>query len=747
MSRPRSPVTGSGGTRTTSPPAPRRSARGNSRTAVVASGRNRWKDFNHRRDKSPNFRARRTYRRVGKYRIEDAVVGTGAYSVVQPAHDTISGKEYVAKIVKKRGTGDEDKVYRDDVDREVAVLRHLPRHKHIVEFVELLSEPGEYLLILEAVSNGDLCDAILECVDNKVPEERARRFFRMMTEALLCCHHHGVAHRDVKPENMLVNERDEVKLSDFGVARIHQTRYRCKDERDMSYELVGTLRYAAPELFFAHFDGKPYDDFIADVWSLGVCLYVMLTGNFPYSSGPDMNEEETQDLLLTSDAVWDLDCSPEALALMRSLLEKDPSLRIDLREVPSHSWLALPAQRGPLSPMPPPRDGEALCTGFVMSCREAAQAHGKMAINEKEAQLREQQSFIADLKRRITAAKADIEEQETKTAGLRERVEAKKNLAATSEAGIELAKLQEEKAELIKSNREHEAKQRKKDATGGLQSHGRARLPTNSPVPLHRPVARSDVLGGAANRHSNSPSANRVKVRSPSPRLGGRLPSRTLRDTAAPPPRASNSPVPGGSGASRTATPPRPLPGSGMRTTTPPRTVGHSRTATPPRNQTPQKTAAQRRLSPAGRAPGLSQLPSRSGYGGARVTSGSPGRSRTPVGGTRTASSSASSVRRNGGSTSTAPNRVGVKVTPDKFQVGDRLEYRKDQDSIRVEGVVRYIGPAGGTGVEMVGIEVVKSLGRTTPRMHDGRGCFTPEKGGTALFCNPGACRLKRAAS
>eukprot|EP00756_Hemistasia_phaeocysticola_P045155 Hpha_TRINITY_DN18918_c0_g1::TRINITY_DN18918_c0_g1_i1::g.17398::m.17398/K08802/SNRK; SNF related kinase len=301
------------------------------RRSLWREAKERLKKDGSQRRKPPRFIGR------GEFRVHpDEVVGQGAWSVVCQAVDVRTNRLCVAKVVRKEHLRDE--AGQNEVLREVAVLRHLPRHRHIVEFVELVDEGEEYCLILEAVSGGDLCDAILDSPEGKVAEDLARRYFRQVVEALICCHRNGVTHRDCKPENVLMSDRQELKLTDFGLARIYPQPWRCRPQ-DQPCDLVGTLRYAAPEVFQGHFEGKRYDPFISDVWSLGVCLYVMLTGAFPFSVGQEVDEERTRDALYNSEHEPPDDCSPEACALLDRLLEKDPCRRIDLQEVLAHEWL------------------------------------------------------------------------------------------------------------------------------------------------------------------------------------------------------------------------------------------------------------------------------------------------------------------------------------------------------------------------------------------------------------------------
>eukprot|EP01059_Diplonema_ambulator_P005170 TRINITY_DN14915_c0_g1_i1.p1 TRINITY_DN14915_c0_g1~~TRINITY_DN14915_c0_g1_i1.p1 ORF type:complete len:683 (+),score=178.34 TRINITY_DN14915_c0_g1_i1:82-2130(+) len=670
--------------RTQSPGVPRRN--GARSRSFQPSQKNLWKSVKTRRERSPNFRQKQKTTIIGRFRIEDTVVGRGAWSVVKPALDLISGNEYVSKIVKK-----EDLHYRfgtDEVMQEVAVLQHLPVHRHIVKFIDLLDEGEEYLVILESLSNGDLCDAILECEENRIPEERAKSYFIMMTEALICCHANGISHRDVKPENMLLSEKFELKLTDFGLARMHKSSFRCTDD-EKTNELVGTLRYAAPELFRGHFDGVLYDDYVSDIWSLGVCLYVMLAGVFPFSTGKYMDEEAIRDILYSDDEIeMPTTCSPEAVQLLQKLLQKEPEDRIDIRDILNEPWCQNATKPNETAPSPKKEQPE----------------WENMEKEELINNLRRQTTTIEEQDRTISRLRMVVADLEDSLESVqRENSTLARKLSETEKTNdfSGLRNKVKQSAQILNdiSTKERETPKRSNTPS----SAQRNALPTrgktsSSPIVSRKPPSRCASPGilSSVRSHDSSnyatPAASTAKPRTLSPRPVTKGVPKGLNGTA----RLVRPDSPGNknsmSGRTKGAPNASRSPAATQRTTTP-----------------PKSTASPSRTPPA---------PARSAVHSHLVVSPSPGvKERGPI-----------------------PATTTVTQNTKPFERGDIVMVTNKAEGFQCEGVVKYYGK-GDTG-KVVGIEVTEILKGTPPTLlHDGAGYFeSPSEKG--LLVLPKDCRL-----
>lgn len=176
-------------------------------------------------------------------------------------------------------------------------------------------------LVLEYVDNGDLFTYITR--NGRLSEEGAMHFFRQMMSALSYCHAFNICHRDLKPENILLTSDNQVKIADFSMAAIHQTRgHRLRTA-------CGSPHYAAPELL----DGKRYMGDKADIWSMGVILYAMLAECLPFDD-PDLT------LMMETVKKGEYDMpeflSLEAKDLIRRILQINPDRRISMKEMWRH---------------------------------------------------------------------------------------------------------------------------------------------------------------------------------------------------------------------------------------------------------------------------------------------------------------------------------------------------------------------------------------------------------------------------
>ncbi|XP_039184701.1 testis-specific serine/threonine-protein kinase 3 isoform X2 [Crotalus tigris] len=250
-------------------------------------------------------------------------IGEGTYSKVKEAFSKKHQRKVAVKIIDKLG-GPEEFIERF-LPRELQIVKRLD-HKNIIRVYEMLeSTDGKIYLVMELAENGDVFDCVLQ--GGPLPESRAKALFRQLVEAIRYCHSCGVAHRDLKCENALLQGLN-LKLTDFGFAKLLP-----KNRKELSQTFCGSTAYAAPEVL----QGVPHDSRKGDVWSMGVVLYVMLCANLPFDDTdiPKMLCHQQKGVSIPGH----LGISEECQDLLKSLLEPDMILRPSIEE--DSSWAVL----------------------------------------------------------------------------------------------------------------------------------------------------------------------------------------------------------------------------------------------------------------------------------------------------------------------------------------------------------------------------------------------------------------------
>ncbi len=200
-----------------------------------------------------------------RYKIT-ARLGKGAMGTVYRATDSQTSQEVALKVISGELSINPEMLER--FKREGEALRQL-KHPNIVEFLDAFEHEEEYVIVMEYVSGGSLHELISK---GPLPIKDANRIALELCDALIRSHHLNIIHRDLKPENVLITKDGTPKLADFGVARLNEGTRMTRTGTQ-----VGTPYYMAPEAW----EGKPLDA-QADIWSLGVILFEMLTGQVPF---------------------------------------------------------------------------------------------------------------------------------------------------------------------------------------------------------------------------------------------------------------------------------------------------------------------------------------------------------------------------------------------------------------------------------------------------------------------------------
>eukprot|EP00899_Mesostigma_viride_P029324 jgi/Mesvir1/9577/Mv16477-RA.1 len=247
---------------------------------------------------------------VGHYRV-GKLLGVGSFAVVFLATHRVTGRFVALKVTENKGNS--------TVEREIEVLRRL-RHKNIAKMYEVIRTPRLTFIVMEYVSGGDLFDHVANSRSAGLPEEEARKLFRGMLSAVDHCHANYVLHRDLKLENVLLDEQGEVKLVDFGLSTFLQPAARMNT-------FCGTPAYASPEVLTGSASLGPE----CDIWSLGVMLYTLMTAAMPFQTDPA--------LVIAGNYRLPAHISPDCSDLIRRMLRNKPGERISMVGIMNHPWV------------------------------------------------------------------------------------------------------------------------------------------------------------------------------------------------------------------------------------------------------------------------------------------------------------------------------------------------------------------------------------------------------------------------
>lgn len=259
--------------------------------------------------------------RLGNYEL-GKILGEGNFGKVKFAKNVESGQGFAVKILEKKRIL--DLKIGDQIKREIGTLKLL-KHPNVVRLHEVLASKTKIYMVLEYVTGGELFDRISN--RGRLSEGEGRKLFQQLIDGVSYCHHKGVFHRDLKLENVLVDAKGNIKISDFGLSALPQ-HYR---DDGLLHTTCGSPNYVAPEILA----NRGYDGATADIWSCGVILYVILTGYLPF---------DDRNLAVLYQKIFKGDChipkwiSPGARNMMRRILDPNPATRITMAGIKADEW-------------------------------------------------------------------------------------------------------------------------------------------------------------------------------------------------------------------------------------------------------------------------------------------------------------------------------------------------------------------------------------------------------------------------
>ncbi|XP_060650712.1 mucin-3B isoform X6 [Drosophila nasuta] len=246
-------------------------------------------------------------------------LGQGTYGKVQLGINKETGQEVAIKTIKKCKIEAEADLVR--IRREVQIMSSV-QHPNIIHIYEVFENREKMVLVMEFAAGGELYDYLSE--RKVLTEEEARRIFRQVATAVYYCHKHKICHRDLKLENILLDEQGNAKIADFGLSNVF-------DDQRLLGTFCGSPLYASPEIV----EGTPYQGPEVDCWSLGVLLYTLVYGSMPFD-GSNFKRLVKQ---ISQGDYYEPRKPSRASTLIREMLTVCPRKRATIEQICSHWWV------------------------------------------------------------------------------------------------------------------------------------------------------------------------------------------------------------------------------------------------------------------------------------------------------------------------------------------------------------------------------------------------------------------------
>jgi hypothetical protein len=278
------------------------------------------------------------------YRIVEKI-GMGCFGQVYLATQVLTGTSVALKVISKNDI--QSKNCRAKIEKEIEVLKMVNHNRFVIKLMEVFEDEASVYFVFEYVKNGDLIQFFRK---NPLMEERdLKAFFYKILRGVEYLHANKVIHRDIKLDNILLDEGLQPKLCDLGISSV-------MEEGKKIMDTGGTPAYLAPEVIKA--EGDVCEK--SDVWSLGVLLYLLNFGTVPFKSA-DMQNLYCKILVGTFKFPQYDDVSFDALDIIKRMLVVDVGARLSLEGVLKHRWFRdLPAKDLADCDCPPPKINEEI---------------------------------------------------------------------------------------------------------------------------------------------------------------------------------------------------------------------------------------------------------------------------------------------------------------------------------------------------------------------------------------------------